>query len=153
MRERHPPPLTSGGSTEYGESIPIRCTSSLVARVHANACVCTAPNALTNLKAKLKAAFRKKDKKPKAGESSGEATEAAKVDAPASKFHVAPGKFERQTSTCYAYRNLTQTVANDADSTKPLLPRLRPRLLRLPLLLWTRLPLLKPLRPRKRPSP
>ncbi|KAI3335543.1 hypothetical protein F4824DRAFT_500768 [Ustulina deusta] len=38
------------------------------------------PNALTNLKAKLKAAFRKKDKKPKEGDS---AAGAAKADAPA----------------------------------------------------------------------
>ncbi len=61
----------------------------------------TAPNALTNLKAKLKAAFRKKDKKPKEGDS---AAGAAKADAPAGKFNVESVNFR------YTLRNATRMM-------------------------------------------
>lgn len=49
------------------------------------------PNALSNLKAKLKAAFRKKDKKPKEADSTAAPkTDAAKTDAPVAAAATTP---------------------------------------------------------------
>ncbi|KAJ2992089.1 hypothetical protein NUW58_g2293 [Xylaria curta] len=68
---------------EMAISCPLASPSTLYYECTLTPVFCIAPNALTNLKAKFKAVFRKKDKKAKEGESTAGTTEATKTEAPA----------------------------------------------------------------------
>ncbi|TGJ88203.1 hypothetical protein E0Z10_g601 [Xylaria hypoxylon] len=83
-----------------------------------------APNALTNLKAKFKAVFRKKDKKAKEGDTAGGATEATKADTPAAATTAAaaPGGGApaiEVAKTDEAVQPTTDTAAGAVTEAKP----------------------------------
>ncbi|KAI0433731.1 hypothetical protein F5Y09DRAFT_42860 [Xylaria sp. FL1042] len=109
------PPPHFGWLDQKWRVLPIRSSRTLYHEYVLTFVFRTAPNALTNLKAKFKAAFRKKDKKAKEGESSGAATEAAKTDTPTSKSNVEP--VDSRCNLRNAIRIEANTKnSNDADS-------------------------------------
>ncbi|KAI0553807.1 hypothetical protein F4679DRAFT_579978 [Xylaria curta] len=120
-------PLTSRGSTRDGGPLFILSLGTLYYECVLTSAFRTAPNALNNLKAKFKAVFKKKDKKPKEGASTSGTTEAAKVDTPAAAtagtatlvLAPTPGKEAPATE---AAKPVTETTTGAATEAKPETP-------------------------------